>query len=110
MNIRPIERLGKEAIEEAGERLALHSNDSINKAFQVMANGAIDAWNFGANSLAEKSIQKGFEQTFKGNNGWEIGRIAASGLMVSAGARVLSGGGLTRDANGSQDIIGIPFI
>lgn len=36
--------------------------------------------------------------------------IAGSYIGVSAGYRILSGGGVTRDAQGNPNIIGIPFV
>ena len=48
--------------------------------------------------------------TFKQNGKWDVGRIAGAGFVAGAGMRVATGGGLYRDNNGSQDIIGIPFI
>ena len=37
-------------------------------------------------------------------------KIAGSYMTLSAGMRILSGGGLYRDSKGNADIIGIPFI
>lgn len=39
-----------------------------------------------------------------------IAKIAGGYLGVSAGARILSGGGLYRDKNGNANLIGVPFI
>lgn len=40
----------------------------------------------------------------------DVATIAGSYLGVSTGARIISGGGLTRDREGNPNIIGIPFV
>jgi hypothetical protein len=39
-----------------------------------------------------------------------VGAIAGSYITASAGARVLSGGGIYKDRNGNANIIGVPFV
>lgn len=122
--MRVIDKVLKEGAESAYETAAnylhQHSNDAINKAFNVLGNGAIDLWNVAARSMEEvtndqgKQVAKGlgraFQETFKEGEKYNMKRIAASGFIAGAGLRVATGGGLYRDSNGSQDIIGIPFI
>ncbi len=38
------------------------------------------------------------------------GTVAGSYIGASAGYRILSGGGLYRDASGNTDLMGIPFV
>lgn len=95
------------AIEYAAKKL--HSNETINKAFNYLANGAVDAINVGKQVLDNVEPMDALKNVYKDEK-WDIGRIAASGLVVGGAARIATGGGLYRDRNGSQDIIGIPFI
>lgn len=39
-----------------------------------------------------------------------MGRIAGSYMAAAAGVRILSGGGITKDRNGNNNLIGVPFI
>ena len=101
-------KAGDEAIDFIANKL--HSNQAINKAFNVLGNGAIDCYNVAAKSLNSGNITEAVVDTFKQNGKWDVGRIAGAGFVAGAGMRVATGGGLYRDNNGSQDIIGIPFI
>ena len=58
---------------------------------------------------------KGFQDAIKGaftdaDNNIRWGRVAGTYVTASAGLRLLSGGGLTRDRNGNPNMIGVPFI
>jgi hypothetical protein len=58
---------------------------------------------------------KGFQDAVKGaftdaDNNIRWGRVAGTYVTASAGLRLLSGGGLTRDRNGNPNMIGVPFI
>lgn len=44
------------------------------------------------------------------DNSLRMGRIAGSYMAAAAGVRVLSGGGVTKDRNGNNNLIGVPFI
>jgi hypothetical protein len=55
---------------------------------------------------AKSAFSKGGDPS----KGYDWGTIAGSALGVSAGYRVLSGGGLYKDKNGNTNIIGIPFV
>lgn len=46
----------------------------------------------------------------KPGGGLDYGTIAGSYLAASSAYRIASGGGLTRDAEGNPNIIGIPFV
>lgn len=41
---------------------------------------------------------------------WNPAAIAGSYIAASSAYRIMSGGGLTRDANGNPNVIGIPFV
>lgn len=88
----------------------LHSNESINKAFNYLANGAVDVINVGKQVLDNVDPMDALKNIYQEEGKWQMGRIAASGLVVGGATRIATGGGLYRDRNGSQDIIGIPFI
>lgn len=109
----PINKVFKEGEESALNFAAkkLHSNEAINKAFNVLGNGAIDCWNVAAKSIEQEgNIVKAFDDVFKKEGTYDMKRIAGAGFIAGAGMRVATGGGLYRDRNGSQDLIGIPFI
>ena len=58
---------------------------------------------------------KGFQDAIKGaftdaDNNIRWGRVAGTYVTASAGLRLLSGGGLTRDRNGNPNVIGVPFV
>lgn len=48
----------------------------------------------------------------EGENAWRLSgaRVAAAGVGASAAARIATGGGIYKNADGNTDIIGIPFI
>lgn len=48
----------------------------------------------------------------EGEDAWRLSgaRVAAAGIGASAAARIATGGGIYKDADGNTDIIGIPFI
>ena len=72
---------------------------------------------FGGIRDTYKGLQsgKGFQEAVKGaftdaDNNIRWGRVAGTYATASAGFRLLSGGGLTRDRNGNPNVIGIPFV
>lgn len=101
---------------EAGSK-KLHSNEAINSAFDFVAGGAIDVTNvvnrtFKGEKLFSSKEAKGIlEDVYKNaDDSWNVGRIAGSYIAASGAARIATGGGLTRDRNGNNNIIGIPGI
>lgn len=88
----------------------LHSNQAINSAFEFVGQGAANAYRFGKESMASGNIVEAAEKVFKDGDNWNVGRIAGSYIAASGAARVVTGGGLTRDRNGNNNIIGIPGI
>lgn len=102
----------------------LKSNEAINKIGSNMGG----AFEVGAKMLGKDKmgLQEAALRTFA-KNGDELfdsagkrlkdvpaelnyGKIAGSYIGASAAARVVTGGGLTRDKNGNTNIIGVPFI
>lgn len=91
----------------------LHSNDAINK----IGKDGLPAGFLGGIPGSVINHRKGdtmtqaiknAHQTKEGN--WNYGAIAGSAMVAGIGARVASGGGVYRDANGNTDVAGIPFI
>jgi len=102
---------------EAAEKLLnnsvkkLHSNQAINSAFEFVGQGAANAYRFGKEAMSNPDgIVAAAETVFKDGDAWNYGRIAGSYIAVSSAARIATGGGLTRDRNGNNNIIGIPGI
>ena len=60
----------------------------------------------GMPSQGVKSVTKGIKQ----KQGLNYAKMAGGYMGLSAGARVIGGGGLTRDRNGKSDLIGVPFV
>ena len=88
----------------------LHSNNAINTAFDFVGQGAMNAYRFGKESINSGSITGAAEKVFKDGDNWNVGRIAGSYIAASGATRIATGGGLYRDGNGNNDIIGIPGI
>lgn len=105
----------KEVFEMGAKKL--HSNSAINSAFDFVAASAKDVGSvasrgFKGEKLFSSEAGKGvLEQVYKNaDDTWNVGRIAGSYMVGSAAARVATGGGLYRNRNGNNDIIGIPGI
>ena len=75
-------KAGDEAIDFIANKL--HSNQAINKAFNVLGNGAIDCYNVAAKSLNSGNITEAVVDTFKQNGKWDVGRPL--GTQTSLGA------------------------
>lgn len=88
----------------------LHSNKAINKAFDFVGQGAANTYRFGRETLSSGDIVGAAETVFKDGDNWNYGRIAGSYIAASSAARIATGGGVTRDRNGNNNIIGIPGI
>ena len=72
---------------------------------------------FGGIRDTYKGLQsgQGFQNAVKNaftdaDNNIRWGRVAGTYATASAGLRLLSGGGITRDRNGNPNMIGVPFI
>lgn len=90
----------------------LHSNQAINQAFDFAYDGAKNLKRFGKEAIADGNIVDAAKSVYmdQATKKWNATAIAGSYIVGSAGLRVVSGGGVTKDRNGNNDIIGIPFI
>lgn len=89
----------------------LHSNQAINGAFDFLAAGGQNAIRFGKEAMSQGSLTKAAKTVYQDDAGkWMYGNIAGSYIAASAATRIATGGGLYRDGNGNNDIIGIPGI
>lgn len=88
----------------------LHSNQAINSAFDFAAASGRDVYNVAKRGLKGENLGSVAKEIYKQGDNWNYGRIAGSYVAASSTARVVSGGGLTKDRNGNNDIIGIPGI
>lgn len=55
-------------------------------------------------------ISEAAKDTWTKDGSLQMGKIAGSYIGAASAYRVLSGGGIYRDANGNADLIGIPFV
>lgn len=94
----------------------LHSNSAINSAYEFVGQGAANAYRMGKESLSSGDIVGTAKNIFAdgvneaGKANWNYGRIAGSYVAASGAARIATGGGVYRDGQGNNDIIGIPGI
>ena len=96
----------------------------FNKAINAIGNNAFGGVEFANKVLSSGKITESLGSTFgklgkegakvvgkrSFENGADIGKIAGSYIGVAAAGRVLSGGGVYRDANGQANLVGVPFI
>jgi hypothetical protein len=79
------------------------------KAKEFFTGGFTDTYNaYKANGGDFTAAVKSAYQNEDGS--LRMGRIAGSYMAAAAGVRVLSGGGVTKDRNGNNNLIGVPFI
>ena len=90
----------------------LHSNQAINQAFDFAYDGAKNLKRFGQKTMAGGNIVDTAKEIYmdQATKKWNATAIAGSYIVGSAGLRVATGGGITKDRNGNNDIIGIPFM
>lgn len=75
--------------------------------YRGVSNGAVDS----AGQDIKMNMGEALKNAYtKADGNIDLGAIAGSYLGVSAGYRVLSGGGAYRDKNGNANLIGIPFV
>lgn len=79
------------------------------KAKEFFTGGFTDTYaNYKANG---GSLTDAVKSAYTNDDGsLRLGRIAGSYMAAAAGVRVLSGGGVTKDRNGNNNLIGVPFI
>lgn len=88
----------------------LHTNKAINTAFDVAVASGKDVYDVIKRGLDGEDLGEVVKSIYKEGDNWNTGRIAGSYLAASSAARIATGGGLTRDRNGNNNIIGIPGI
>ena len=89
----------------------LHSNQAINGAFDFLATRGQNAIRFGKEAMSQGSIINAAKSVYQDDAGkWMYGNIAGSYIAASAATRIATGGGIYRDGQGNNDIIGIPGI
>ena len=91
-----------------------------NKAINAIANNGFGGVEAIGRMLSGEGIGQSVVRTFGKDvtqegekfvaNGWDAGKIAGSYMGVAAAGRVLTGGGLYKDGNGSTNLVGIPFV
>ena len=98
--------------------------NGFNKAINIIGNNVFGVPEAAGRILNGENFGQAIKSTFgkaerdaAGNivsrsaeNGWDVGKIAGSYLGVATAGRVLTGGGVYRDANGDTNIIGVPFV
>lgn len=96
----------------SGYKTILDSNKAINSLNDFVAGTADSGFRGFANAYKkDPNIGKALSSAYKNNDGTlKAGAIAGSYIGASAGARIVSGGGLTKDRNGNTNIIGVPFV
>lgn len=90
--------------------------NSSNIAINKIGNNMLGGGEMLAKMFKEAKATDAFDSTFrkaaakgvKGDLNW--GKIAGSYIGASAAYRVASGGGLYRDKNGNNNLIGVPFV
>jgi phage-related protein len=91
------------------------TDDAINAARQTLVNqtrgisGVYTRMNNGEKDLGN-AIKAAYSKTGEVGGGTSWGTVAGSYIGASAAYRVASGGGLYRDKNGNNNIIGVPFV
>lgn len=96
----------------------LESNKPLNTAYNFLGDGvvgitdSVKAYRQNSENLkgADRVWDAAKKAYTKENGKADVSRIAGSAMVVGLGARAVSGGGVTRDANGRPDLAGIPFI
>jgi hypothetical protein len=87
-----------------------------NKAINAIANngfGGLEAAGRALRGEGMESLTKTFGKNFDTEGKvtkWDAGKIAGSYLGAAAAGRVLTGGGIYKDGNGSTNLVGVPFV
>ena len=93
--------------------------NGFNKAINAIGNNGFGGVEAVSKMLNTGNITESLGSTFgkigangirSFENGADIGKIAGSYIGVASAGRVLSGGGVYRDANGQANLIGVPFL
>lgn len=94
---------------------AINSVDHAMDAGSVFGKDGMIHRVFGTNEDAEKWWRIGVKETddagkVTGRHYYDARKVFGGLIGASAGARLLSGGGIYKDRDGNTDLIGIPFV
>ena len=94
---------------------AINSVDNAMDAGSVFGKDGMIHRVFGTNEDAEKWWRIGVKETddagkVTGRHYYDARKVFGGLIGASAGARLLSGGGVYKDRDGNTDLIGIPFV
>lgn len=94
---------------------AINSIDKAMDAGSVFGKDGMIHRVFGTNEDAEKWWRIGVKETddagkVTGRHYYDARKVFGGLIGASAGARLLSGGGIYKDRDGNTDLIGIPFV
>ena len=94
---------------------AINSIDKAMDAGSVFGKDGMFHTVFGTNEDAEKWWRIGVKETddagkVTGRHYYDARKVFGGLIGASAGARLLSGGGIYKDRDGNTDLIGIPFV
>ena len=94
---------------------AINSVDNAMDAGSVFGKDGMIHRVFGTNEDAEKWWRIGVKETddagkVTGRHYYDARKVFGGLIGASAGARLLSGGGIYKDRDGNTDLIGIPFV
>lgn len=94
---------------------AITSVDNAMDAGSVFGKDGMIHKVFGTDETAEKWWRVGVKETddagkVTGRHYYDARKVFGGFIGASAGARLLSGGGIYKDRDGNTDLIGIPFV
>ena len=94
---------------------AISSVDNAMDAGSVFGKDGMIHRVFGTDEAAEKWWRVGVKETddagkVTGRHYYDARKVFGGLIGASAGARLLSGGGVYKDRDGNTDLIGIPFV
>lgn len=106
---------------DAFKKLTPRCSGAINSVDHAMDAGSVFGKDgmihrvFGTNEGAEKWWRIGVKETddagkVTGRHYYDARKVFGGLIGASAGARLLSGGGIYKDRDGNTDLIGIPFV
>ena len=108
-------------VDAAFKKLTPRCSGAINSVDHAMDAGSVFGKDgmihrvFGTNEDAEKWWRIGVKETddagkVTGRHYYDARKVFGGLIGASAGARLLSGGGIYKDRDGNTDLIGIPFV
>ena len=108
-------------VDDAFKKLTPRCSGAINSVDNAMDAGSVFGKDgmihrvFGTDEAAEKWWRVGVKETddagkVTGRHYYDARKVFGGLIGASAGARLLSGGGIYKDRDGNTDLIGIPFV